>query len=378
MRHSAFWSSSPASAPCFAAAPDVPNWFKPDPKNPYAIFDAWRRLSTTEAALYLDEGWYVFAGVLRDEAGKPIANCPLEIAYEYATWDSGEPLFADLRTDKDGLFIIYSPPPPVPPQNKTGEVPPDEDDRGPVFYAAPGCPFSPLALRFGHENQKFKECRAQAITVSDERQFFILTCPRQSTFNEGEFRTFVEKQRAAWKPRPACRAPAPQAWHGSYANNVRDLYGKVEKYKVRLVSQKGNAIPGAAVQYTACDRMWIDNAQTVFTDKNGECTLLEQLLAREKKAYYDAIDRYLSVSAAGCAAGPVSPNLKKGAVNVITVEEGATIHGRLVDWNGNPNCSGGVYLRFVGGWVRLPGPTPSPRRTARSRLMESCPGSRSR
>jgi len=58
----------------------VPDWFKSDPDKPYAIFDAWRKLSTTESALYLGSGWACLAGVLQDKTGKPIGNCPLAIS----------------------------------------------------------------------------------------------------------------------------------------------------------------------------------------------------------------------------------------------------------------------------------------------------------
>ena len=40
-----------------AEEPAIPAWFKPDPKNPYAVFDAWRNLSTTEAMLCWDDDW---------------------------------------------------------------------------------------------------------------------------------------------------------------------------------------------------------------------------------------------------------------------------------------------------------------------------------
>ena len=57
---------------CWAKEPVVPDWFRPDPKKLYAIFDAWRNLNSTEAALYWGSRC-VCAGVLHDSGASQLA-----------------------------------------------------------------------------------------------------------------------------------------------------------------------------------------------------------------------------------------------------------------------------------------------------------------
>ena len=219
-----------------AAEPAVPAWFKPDPKNPYAIFDAWRSLSTTEAALYWGQRWNVFAGVLRDERGRPIANSPLLIGYSSMTSGcSGE-----LKTDKEGYFIIYSPPPPVGPQKKTSDPLLDRlnGEHGPVFSAALGCPFSPMGIAYAFETGKFKECTARAIHVSNDRIFYVLTCPRKACSMEKSFTDLQRNNGRSGGARPQQSYVAPlKSWNGPGGYNVHA--GAIDKYVVRVISPKG-------------------------------------------------------------------------------------------------------------------------------------------
>ena len=66
------------------------------------------------------------------------------------------------------------------------------------------------------------------------------------------------------------------------------------------------------------------------TGANGECTLFEQFLSGQQKKYYVELRRELMTDIPGYACGPVPRRLKKGSVNVITAEGGASIRGRLV------------------------------------------------
>ena len=173
--------------PAAADEPAVPAWFRPDPKDPYAVFDAWRHLSTTDAVLICSSMWDVCAGCLRDENGKPMANCPLAaIAFhEVGSYCPGIP--ERLVTDKDGYFIIYGP------------------DDGLKFSAAPGCPFSPIAWQYASANRGVVACNSRVIQLSKERRFDALTCLRKSTYNEKELDKFVQREMADWSKRPAFR-----------------------------------------------------------------------------------------------------------------------------------------------------------------------------
>ena len=303
-----------------AEEPTVPVWFKPNPKNPYAIFDAWRNLSTTEAVVCWRSNPSVYAGCLRDETGRPIASCPLWV-FDGGFHFGSEAGFGgpnQLKTDKDGYFIVYSP------------------RRELAFSAAPGCPFSAIGLQFAEANERRVTCEARVIQVSDERRFYALTCPRKSTYDEEGFRKFVDSEWTRWKKKPRNQYVAPvKAWAEQRSGSSLDKYDARSKYLVRVVSPKGAAIPGATVQFTAWDCWWNDNAQTVLTDAKGECTLFEQFLSGQQKKYYDGVRRWLTLDIPGYAVGPVPFRLKKNVVNVITAKEAACARGRIVDGNGN-------------------------------------------
>ena len=245
-----------------------------------------------------------------------MANCPLWAAPgdEEVSWVPPN----KLMTDKDGCFIIYS---------SHCEL---------EFLAAPGYPFSAIGLRFAQANKGFVNCEAKVVKVPGEGPFYALTCPRQSTYDGNDFRKFVESEWTRWRKEPRSRYVAPaKAWEGPRGSNVRDRYGVREEYHVRVVSPKGAAIPGAAVQFTAWDQNWNDNTQTVLTDKKGECVLFESLLSGENKKYFDGVRRWLTLDIPGYAVGPVPCRLQKHVLNIITAKEAACVRGRIVDGNGN-------------------------------------------
>lgn len=297
----------------------VPDWFKPDPANPYAVFEKWRRLDSREAALYLGDGWQVCAGVLRDERGRPIPNCPLLISYHSAMRGYS----ARLRTDGAGRFIIYSP------YEDMFKVPKRTPVSAPTgLWAAPGYPFSGLAMDFAGKNGGWGECKVSSLPVSDNSLFCFLTCAQTTEYNEGAFREFVVQQSALWtkRKRKPFRAQ-PRAREGSADRGIRN------EYRVRLVSPEGKPIPDGLIKFGASDG-YEGNMQTVLTDAGGNCTLTEELLAGKGQEYYDDLQRRLTLDVPGYSVGPVLFNLRTGKVNVITAKPGATVSGKLVDWAG--------------------------------------------
>ena len=98
--------------------------------------------------------------------------------------------------------------------------------------------------------------------------------------------------------------------------------------------------------YSAWDLRGIDNRQTVATDRDGRCTLIEALRSGQQQQYYDNVRRQLTVDIPGYVVGPVPFGPKKGAVNTITAKKGASILGKFVDWNGNAVCDGGVQVEY--------------------------------
>ena len=266
------------------------------------------------------------AGRLQDEHGKPIASCLLWIfdAGFHAGSEFGFGGSNQLKTDSDGCFIIYSP------------------RRELAFSAAPGYPFSATGWQFAEANKAFVRCDSRVIRVVDDRRFYVLTCPRKSTYDEKDFRKFAERQMAEWRRKPQLPDRAKvQPLQDAADRSVRN------EYRVRVVSPKGEAIPDALLTFWAWDgRGQYANEQTVATDRRGNCTLVEEFLPGEEQRYYDGVARELTADIPGYAAGPLPFDLRKGDVNVVTAKPAATIRGKLVDWNGNAVCGGGAGVGY--------------------------------
>jgi len=292
----------------------VPDWFQPEPANPYGVFDKWRRLDSKEAALYLGTRWSVCGGELRDEEGAPIGNCPLGISYlsEIRGYS------ATLKTDTKGRFIIYSPYRGMPLNLERVR-----------FRAAPGYPFSHMAMRFAGANGDWRNCKVRLAQMSADICFCYLTGSRSARYDGKAFREYVAAETAQWKKEKTKPFRAkPRAREGPINRGIRN------EYRVRVVSPDGAPIPNVVLRFMAYDG-FEGNQQTVVTDRNGVCILTEELLADRGKEYRSGIIRSLTLDVPGYWVGPVSHDLKTTEVNRITVQPGASISGTLTDWNGN-------------------------------------------
>src|SRR5262245_14808613 len=110
----------------------VPEWFKFNAQRPYAIFDAWKELTTREAAICLGSNWEVLAGRLEDDRGNPLDNMLIVLSHD--TFIRSYSL--RLQTDQSGHFIVYSP---YSREIATG-LDGDFRQRGTNVSAAPGFP----------------------------------------------------------------------------------------------------------------------------------------------------------------------------------------------------------------------------------------------
>src|SRR6266404_508227 len=126
----------------------VPSWFISDSGDPGAIFSAWKNLSTRDAAVYLGADWTVLGGQLVDEQGRPLGLTHVSVSYSEAIRSYG----ADLVTDKDGFFLIYSP--------YSLEVSESADDPRQYgvcrFHASPGYPSSIAGAHYAVEKKDIK------------------------------------------------------------------------------------------------------------------------------------------------------------------------------------------------------------------------------
>ena len=256
-----------------------------------------------------------FAGRLQDASGRPLANCTLHVGDvgspgRAAKSPPPQPTF--LKTDAKGRFIIYS---------WNSEF---------TFFAAPGYPLSAIGLRFAAANGGFVKCVARKIAVSQDINFFIVTCPRGTNFDDRKFREFFAREMAQWKG-----GAEPLNRETYYHDPHMGIQG-VDPwdwilYQIRVVSPEGKPIPDAVLRYSASDGHGTTHDDTVSTDADGTCRLVDKLFPRRPKSYYDGVRRQLYVDIPGYASGPLRFRPQKGAVNVITAPKPATIRGRLVE-----------------------------------------------
>jgi hypothetical protein len=130
----------------------VPEWFRFDAARPYAIFDAWKELSTRKASICLGENWQVLAGRLENERGEPIRNSPLVISHNTVIRGYS----VRLQTDEHGYFIVYSPyAVKLGPRNPNG-LPAGMD--GSHVSATPGFPVSPAGQAFAVQCKAWRSC----------------------------------------------------------------------------------------------------------------------------------------------------------------------------------------------------------------------------
>lgn len=325
-----------------AAGEPVPDWFQYDPGKPHEIFDAWRGLSTREAALYWRSNWNVLAGVLKNEKGEPMPFCNLAVTYNAVI----RSYHATLRTDENGYFAIYGPPS-VDCKNRLTKEQYQEmtreerlaysNKRGCEFSASPGFPYSQMGYAYAREARGYRLCTAELVMRREDRAFYVLTCDDTSTFDPKGFEDFRKKYVADNRERGF------RPWRDKPRPIEDPIEGRDRRvYEVRLVSPEGKGIPDAIVKFMAYDD-YVGNRQTVETDDEGRCTLEEYLLTAKPADYYKGVRRRLSVDAPGYGVGPVPCDLRQDQTNTITLETPAAVSGTVLDHNGNP----------MSGWLRI-------------------------
>jgi hypothetical protein len=299
----------------------VPSWFIADASDPYAIFSAWKNLSTREAAVYLGAEWNVLGGQLVDEQGNPLALTRLSGSYA----DGIRGHVVDLVTDKDGYFLIYGP--------QYLDVDESATDslklRSWRFHVAPGYPLSPKGALYAAEKKDIKTAGAQLVLKQEDRAFYVLTVDRHNSFNQQEFDSFraeASQLGPTVVARPFRDKPRPR--EGSTENRKRTAY------KLKILSAGGRAAAHAILKYQAYDG-YEGNYQIVETDEEGQCEVVECLLANKDKAYYADIQRQITVDAPTIV-GPVSFSLDKDHLNIITLAQPAKVSGRLTNQRGDP------------------------------------------
>jgi hypothetical protein len=297
----------------------VPDWFHADETRPYAIFDAWKELTTRKAMVCLGENWAVLAGQLQNERGEPIPDSPITIHHHTFIRSYS----VTLQTDRRGYFLVYSPYSlqlgPRDPNSNSGRL------DGCFVSATPGFLISQLGQAFAHKCKASRQCRTRLVQREVERAFYILTCDDQTGFNQGEFETFT--------PEYLERKSNPRdAWRDRAREPEGKPRGAIRYYDVRVVDDAGNAMPNALVKYQLSGLN--PGFQNRVTDKDGGCRVEEWPPASREKVY-----RILTLDAPGFGVGPVPFDLRLDMPNVIRLAKPAAVVGRVVDDASVPLCT---------------------------------------
>jgi len=309
----------------------VPDWFRFDSARPFAIFDAWKELSTRKATICLGENWSVLAGRVENKRGEPVRNTPIELLERGAKSRAA----IHLQTDEAGHFVIYSP--------LSLEIGPRDGsiprpfEPGFFIVATPGFPATQAGKFYAYKRHGSRWCQPKLLLREQERAFYLLTCDDQSSFDADEFQTF-EREYLARKPEP--RRP--------YRAQPRDPEGKPESnaryLDVRVEDESGKAVSDAIVKYRLSGLA--PGFQIRATDMDGRCRIEEW-----HRTHGDRILRGLTIDAPGFGVGPVPFDPNPDTINVVRLAPPAAVLGSVEDHEGNPLATGlGVrYRRFS--WI---------------------------
>jgi len=320
----------------------VPKWFEKDPAKPFAIFEAWKHLSTPDAsdcsgAGWADSaGWAVLGGILCDPDGRPLPATPVELTH----FDGQHKTAAEVTSDSNGHFLIYSPP------CLNIEVRPSPEElrklsfrerlRSISFWceltACPGYPASRDGWAYANAKGEVHACVPKLLMQQEDQLFYQFTVAAGNSFDSASFEHFKTTnyarisnelrtawQRDPWRPKPTPKEPS-------------EIPSKV--YRLRIVDDHGKPIPKVTV---------IGGSQIVETDKKGYCRIEKSVPAGADLRL--PVRARLSIDVPGGVIGPIEKILRRKALNVIELPPAATVSGRLVDQSDRP-VTGGITIDY--------------------------------
>jgi hypothetical protein len=318
-------AASAHAAPGHAGANAVPAWFREDPAQPYAIFDAPKHLSTPSAVVYLGAEWTTLGGRLEDAQGRPLPSCHVSIN------DFGgiRGYSARLCTDADGYFLIYSP----------------YSLRGCTFSAAPGYPNTSAGIRYAASQNDVKTCVASLLYQAADRAFYRLVADSHNRFSLSGLEAFSRDLAADLAKRQNETPTLPD----------RGTIGGSETYittafPLRLVDSEGHPLKQALI------RLGDFGLGVALTDADGEASFTETVAASTLKK--SAYRRTLIINAPGGSFGPVTVSLDPRRTTTITLDKPATVEGQVRNADGLPDLEGLTlsYVSAGGAVFTTPGP----------------------
>ncbi len=299
-------AASAHAAPVSVKADVVPSWFRENPAKPYAILNAAKYLTDLKAVVYLGEQWHTLGGRLEDTQGHPLPFCRLTISdYGFRSYN------ANLRTDANGYFLVYSP----------------YRLNGCTFSAIPGYPDTELASRYAASQNDVKTCTLLPLYQTTDRAFYRLTIDGHSKYGIAGFEKFSHDFDAdLTKQEQLNEAPAlPDQGDGK-------IHGPgiviTTTYPLRLIDGKGQPLKHALIS------LGVFGIGAALTDRNGRASFTETV--EDTTIKESGYRRVLMINAPGSSFGPVSVTLNPETTTTIKLENPATVKGQIRDVDGLP------------------------------------------
>ncbi len=316
-------------------AHEIPDWFRYDPNDPYAVFQAWRNLTTREAIISQRDGWWVLAGILKDETGRPLPFTPIRSGCTppIRGVDNGRCI-----TDQNGCFIIYG----------TCDLDPDmgsieRDDglilRGGVdFSACPGYPATKQGQNFADYKKAWMGTTPKLAYRLEDRAFYVVTAAQKIPFDEPEFARFLADSSEFDNKIRALAEISHQPTEVPLRQRADFSPEKLVTYHFRLISPTGQPVPQAMVEgnFLNPDSPHFDKKQTVMTDDEGKGQFEVLVPDGYQKEIFKVLSRNLTIQAGKYGEGLISCQLRADRATTLKLKRPAYIYGKVFDHHGNP------------------------------------------
>ncbi|HNJ41363.1 MAG TPA: hypothetical protein PKZ53_12790 [Acidobacteriota bacterium] len=326
-------------------AHEIPDWFRYNPNDPYAVFQAWRNLTTREAIISQRDGWWVLAGILKDEAGRPVPFTPIRSGcttpIPIRGVDNGRCI-----TDQNGYFIIYG----------TCDLDADmgtieRDDglilRGGVYFSVcPGYPATNQGQNFADYKKAWMGTTPQLAYRLEDRAFYVVTVAEKIPFDEQEFARFLADSSEYDNKIRALTETHHQSTEVPLRQRPDFSPEKLVTYHFRLISPTGQPVPQAIVEgnFLNPDSPPFDKKQTVMTDDEGKGQFEVLVPDGYQKEIFKALSRNLTIQAGKYGEGLISCQLRADRATTLKLKRPAYIYGKIIDHHGNPEKAT-VYLK---------------------------------
>lgn len=317
-------------------AHEIPDWFRYDPNNPYAVFQAWRNLTAREAIISQRNGWSVLAGILKDETGRPLPFTPIHSGCitPIRGLDNGRCI-----TDQNGYFIIYGTCDldvnlGLIQRGDTLSLPSGVD-----FYACPGYPATNQGQDFADYKKAWVKTTPKLAYRLEDRAFYVVTVAQNIPFDEQEFTRFLADSSEFDNKIYAVAEISNQSTQVPLRQRPDFSPEKLVTYHFRLISPTGQSVPKAMVEGNFLDPdspHHFDKKQTVTTDDEGKGQFEVLIPDGYQKEIFKAVSRNLTIQAGEYGEGLISCQLRADRATTLKLKRPAYIYGKIIDHHGHP------------------------------------------